>query len=229
MSVIVARALPDARDGPPVHRRIPAPCTTWACGPTPPSQRAPASWAKCWANITPRRQLGLRRHGAHGPDFSMRHPGRRAGQLQQRRRRQPGGHALHRGPAGPIALELPEDPDKTPSITPPTSTTRWRSPTCCRRGCPICCSTASSGIAVGMATNIPPHNLAELCDAIIYLIDRQDDDNVTLDELMEFVKAGLPHQRRHHRQRGHPQRLRHRPPRVVMRGVAEIEPNPRHP
>lgn len=48
----------------------------------------------------------------------------------------------------------------------------------------------SSGIAVGMATNIPPHNLGELCEAIIYLIDNQDrGEEVTLDDLMQFVKG----------------------------------------
>jgi len=44
----------------------------------------------------------------------------------------------------------------------------------------------SSGIAVGMATNIPPHNLGEVCDAIAYLIDNPE---ATVDELMEFVKG----------------------------------------
>ena len=46
----------------------------------------------------------------------------------------------------------------------------------------------SSGIAVGMATNIPPHNLGEICDAIIYLIDHYDQVNeVSVDDLMQFV------------------------------------------
>ena len=44
----------------------------------------------------------------------------------------------------------------------------------------------SSGIAVGMATNIPPHNLAELCDGITYYIDHRD---CTIDDLMQFVKG----------------------------------------
>lgn len=42
----------------------------------------------------------------------------------------------------------------------------------------------SAGIAVGMATNIPPHNLSEICDAIVYLIDNPE---ATVDELMQFV------------------------------------------
>ena len=46
----------------------------------------------------------------------------------------------------------------------------------------------NSGIAVGMATNIPPHNLAELCDAIAYLIDRWGEaDEISVEELMQFV------------------------------------------
>ena len=45
----------------------------------------------------------------------------------------------------------------------------------------------SSGIAVGMATNIPPHNLGELCDGIDYYIQHRDD--CTIDDLMQFVKG----------------------------------------
>jgi DNA gyrase subunit A len=46
----------------------------------------------------------------------------------------------------------------------------------------------ASGIAVGMATNIPPHNLSEVCDAIVYLIENFDRvDDVTVEDLMKFV------------------------------------------
>ncbi len=48
----------------------------------------------------------------------------------------------------------------------------------------------TSGIAVGMATNIPPHNLTELCDAIVYLIDNYETwEDVTVEDLMQFVKG----------------------------------------
>jgi len=48
----------------------------------------------------------------------------------------------------------------------------------------------AGGIAVGMATNIPPHNLVEVCDALCYVIDRWDKlDNVGVDDLMRFVKG----------------------------------------
>ena len=53
----------------------------------------------------------------------------------------------------------------------------------------------SSGIAVGMATNIPPHNLGEIIDAIEALIDNAD---VTIDELMTYVKGpGLSNRSSH--------------------------------
>jgi len=45
------------------------------------------------------------------------------------------------------------------------------------------------GIAVGMATNIPPHNLGELVDAMIYLLGHTDPDMVTTEELMQFVQG----------------------------------------
>ena len=48
----------------------------------------------------------------------------------------------------------------------------------------------AAGIAVGMATNIPPHNLAEVCDAICYLVDRYDEiDEVAVEDLMRYIKG----------------------------------------
>ena len=59
-----------------------------------------------------------------------------------------------------------------------------RSHPCSRAGLPNLLLNGSAGIAVGMATNIPPHNLSELCDAITYLIDNPE---ATIDDLMQFV------------------------------------------
>ena len=55
----------------------------------------------------------------------------------------------------------------------------------------------SSGIAVGMATNIPPHNLGEVCDALTYLLDRYDklDDVDTDDLLQNRARPRLPDRR----------------------------------
>ncbi|MCU0475858.1 MAG: DNA gyrase subunit A [Anaerolineae bacterium] len=51
-------------------------------------------------------------------------------------------------------------------------------------------ANGASGIAVGMATNIPPHNLRELAEAVVYLLDHYDTlDDITVDDLMQFVKG----------------------------------------
>ncbi len=73
-----------------------------------------------------------------------------------------------------------------------SETSRW----CCRRACPNLLVNGTSGIAVGMATNIPPHNLGEVVDALLLLIENPD---VTVDELMaavpgpDFPTAGFIH------------------------------------
>ena len=67
----------------------------------------------------------------------------------------------------------------------------------------------SSGIAVGMATNIPPHNLGEVCDAIDALVDNPRHRPGRADEL--YQRPRFPDRRHHHGQKRHPQRLRHRP------------------
>ena len=167
MSVIVARALPDVRDGlKPVHRRILY--TMHEMG-----LRSNAAYRKCagvvgeaMAKYHPHGDLALYetlvRHGA-GLQPSLP-PRRRAGQLRLDRRRPAGRDALHRGADGGdhrrdarrhregdgrLRRQLRRSP---PSSRP-----------CCRRSCRTCSSTARPGIAVGMATNIPPHNLGEVC------------------------------------------------------------------
>jgi DNA gyrase subunit A len=43
------------------------------------------------------------------------------------------------------------------------------------------------GIAVGMATNIPPHNLGELLDALVYMVEHDTPEMISIDELMQFI------------------------------------------
>ena len=73
---------------------------------------------------------------------------------------------------------------------------------------PFLLVNGSSGIAVGMATNIPPHNLREICGGHRALID---DPRSPIDELMKHrARPRLPHRRHHPRQEGHPRGLHHR-------------------
>ena len=73
---------------------------------------------------------------------------------------------------------------RRPSTSSPTTTTSCSSPRCCPPRSPTCWSTAPAGIAVGMATNMAPHNLVEVIGAARHLIANP---NCSLDDLMRFV------------------------------------------
>ena len=89
-------------------------------------------------------------------------------------------------------------------------------------------ANGSTGIAVGMATNIPPHNAAELCDAALFLIDNP---NARAKTLLKYIPGpGLP-DRRHHRRHAGDDRggLCHRPRLVPRAGaLAQGRNRPRH-
>ncbi len=193
MSVIVARALPDARDGlKPVHRRILY--AMWDMG-----IRANSSHRKS------ARIVGevLGKYHPHSDTavydsmvrmaqyFSLRYmlvdgqgnfgsvDGDSAAAMRYTEAR------LAR-----ISHELLEDIDKDTVDFGPNFDDSLTEPELLPARLPNLLLNGSAGIAVGMATNIPPHNLTELCDAITYLIDHQEDaDNVSLDDLMQFVKG----------------------------------------
>ncbi|AGG07102.1 MULTISPECIES: DNA gyrase subunit A [Dehalococcoides] len=85
-----------------------------------------------------------------------------------------------------IAEHLLADIDKNTVDFMPNFDSSLEEPTVLPARIPNLLMNGSSGIAVGMATNIPPHNLAELCQAICYLIDNPD---CGVDELMQFVSG----------------------------------------
>lgn len=193
MSVIVARALPDARDGlKPVHRRI-----LYAMHDM--GLRANSAYRKS------ARVVGevLGKYHPHGEsavydamvrmaqDFSMRYAlvdgqgnfgsidGDSAAAMRYTEVR-----------LATIATELLDDLDKETVAFEPNFDGMHDEPTVLPSRLPNLLLNGSYGIAVGMATNIPPHNLREVCDAIVYLIDNQArSDDVTLDDLMQFVKG----------------------------------------
>ncbi|MGI2336019.1 MAG: DNA gyrase subunit A [Dehalogenimonas sp.] len=85
-----------------------------------------------------------------------------------------------------LAGELLVDIDKDTVEFMPNFDASLKEPTVLPSRLPVLLMNGASGIAVGMATNIPPHNLTELCDAISYLIDNPE---CGLDDLMQFVKG----------------------------------------
>ena len=214
MSVIVSRALPDVRDGlKPVHRRILYSMYDQGCGPT-------GRTAKC-AKVVGEVMGTYHPHGDSAiydalvrmvQDFSLRHPlidghGNFGGTGPDE------GPAAMRytecrlGPAGPRAHGGHRRGDRRHRRQ--LRRHRPRSRPSCRPASPTCWSTGRQGIAVGMATNIPPHNLGEVIDATIHLLDHPE---ATPDDLMEFVKGpGLPDRRADPGPPGDPRRLPHRP------------------
>ena len=197
MSVIVARALPDVRDGlKPVHRRI-----LYTMGEM--GLSATSSYRKCAAIVG--EVMG--KYHPHGDvalydalvrlaqDFSMRYPlvdGQgNFGSVDGDER---GRDALHGGaPDRRSPPRCSTTSTRRPSTSRTTTTARRSSRRSCPRKLPNLLINGSSGIAVGMATNIPPHHLGEIVDATTALID---DPDLTSDDLCKFVtRPGLPDRR----------------------------------
>jgi DNA gyrase subunit A len=193
MSVIVARALPDARDGlKPVHRRILF--AMWDMG-----IRANSSYKKS------ARIVGevLGKYHPHGDmavydamarmaqDFSMRYllvEGQ--GNFGSIDGDSPAAMRYTEARLHQHAEELLADIDKDTVNFIGNFDDSLKEPTVLPSRLPNLLLNGSSGIAVGMATSIPPHNLRELTGAINYLIDNFEGiDEISTDELMKFVQG----------------------------------------
>src|SRR6266540_965260 len=187
MSVIVARALPDVRDGlKPVHRRI-----LYTMGEM--GLSATSSYRKCAAIVG--EVMG--KYHPHGDvalydalvrlaqDFSMRYPlvdGQ--GNFGSVDGDAPAAMRYTEARLTAIATEMLADIDKeTVDFTDNYDGTQ-KEPSVLPAKLPNLLINGSSGIAVGMATNIPPHHLGEICDATVALID---DPELTTDDLCRFV------------------------------------------
>lgn len=189
MSVIVSRALPDVRDGlKPVHRRI-----LYAMYEDGITSDKP--YRKCANTVG----SVLGRYHPHGDssvydamvrmaqEFSLRYPlidghgnfgsidGDGAAAMRYTEARM-----------AKIAETMLTDIEKNTVDFMPNYDDRLQEPTVLPSKIPTLLINGSSGIAVGMATNIPPHNLTEVIDGIIKIID---EDNVTDEELMAIIKG----------------------------------------
>ena len=189
MSVIVSRALPDVRDGlKPVHRRILY--TLHENGLTPDK-----AYRKCADTVG----AVLGRYHPHGDSsvydalvrlaqkFSLRYPlvdGH--GNFGSVDSDPPAAYRYTEAKMTKMAVEMLTDINK--ETIPYTSNydDRLKEPVVLPSRFPNLLVNGSVGIAVGMATNIPPHNLGEVIDGINLVIDNPD---CTLDEIMEYIKA----------------------------------------
>lgn len=193
MSVIVSRALPDARDGlKPVHRRILYAMHDMGIRPTGPHRKSARIVGEVLGKYHPHGDSSVYDAMVRmAQDFSMRYmlvdgqgnfgsiDGDSAAAMRYTEAR------LAR-----IAMELLEDIEKNTIEFTANFDDSLKEPVVLPARLPNLLLNGSSGIAVGMATNIPPHNLAEICEAIAYLIDNQEQmDDVSLEDLMQFVKG----------------------------------------
>ena len=203
MSVIVGRALPDARDGlKPVHRRVLFAMHELSNDWNRPYKKSRAHRRRRDRQVPPaRRHRRLRHHRAHGAGLlHAPHAGRRPGQLRLGRRRQRRRRCATPRSAWPRSPTRcwPTSTRKRSTSARTTTATR-RSRWCCRRGCPNLLVNGSAGIAVGMATNIPPHNLNEVVDACLHLLRNPEAHDRRADG--DRAGARLP-DRRHHLRHG---------------------------
>lgn len=189
MSVIISRALPDVRDGlKPVHRR--ALYTMYENNLTPDK-----AYRKCADTVG----SVLGRYHPHG-DASVYDAMVRLAQNFRIRYMlidgqgnfgsvdgdPPAAYRYTESRMSKIAVEMLTDIEKDTVDFTPNYDDRLKEPTVLPSRFPNLLINGSSGIAVGMATNIPPHNMREVVDGLCYLIDNPDAE---LDELMQFIKG----------------------------------------
>ncbi|MCI0580426.1 MAG: DNA gyrase subunit A [Chloroflexi bacterium] len=193
MSVIVSRALPDARDGlKPVHRRILYAMYDMGVRPNTPHRKSARIVGEVLGKYHPHGDASVYDTMVRmAQDFSMRYPlvdGQ--GNFGSVDGDSPAAMRYTEARLSRMAMELLEDIDKETVNFRDNFDGSLQEPAVLPARLPNLLLNGGSGIAVGMATNIPPHNLGELCDAIAYLIDHQDDEeDVTLEDLMQFVKG----------------------------------------
>src|SRR5438105_3880558 len=189
MSVIVARALPDARDGlKPVHRRVLY--AMWADG-----NRAGRPFVKCAAIVGE----VVKHYHPHSPDaiydtlvrmaqpFSLRYPlVDSQGNFGSVDDDPPAAMRYTEARLTRLAEEMLRELDSDTVDFGPNYDESKREPLVLPARFPNLLVNGSAGIAVGMATNIPPHHLGETIDAVVSLIDKPD---ANVEDLMKHVKG----------------------------------------
>jgi DNA gyrase subunit A len=193
MSVIVARALPDARDGlKPVHRRILYAMNNMGIRPGSAHRKSARIVGEVLGKYHPHGDSAVYDAMVRmAQDFSLRYP-LVEGQGNFGSVDGDGAAAMRYTEArlSRIAMELLADIDQNTVDFEDNFDGSEREPIILPARLPNLLINGSSGIAVGMATNVPPHNLNEVCDAVTYLIDNYDrQEDVTVEDLMQFVKG----------------------------------------
>lgn len=189
MSVIVDRALPDVRDGlKPVHRRILYAMHLLGFSPDKPHRKCATTVGEVLGKFHPHGDAAVYDSLVRmAQDFSLRYPlidGH--GNFGSVDGDAPAAMRYTEARLSKIAMEMLRDINKDTVDFKPNFDEHEIEPVVLPSRFPNLLVNGSSGIAVGMATNIPPHNLTEIIDGIIKTIDNPD---ITIDELNETIKG----------------------------------------
>ena len=189
MSVIVQRALPDVRDGlKPVHRRILYTMHEDGLTSDKPYRKSATTVGDVLGRYHPHGDASVYDAMVRlAQDFSMRYvlvDGH--GNFGSVDGDPPAAYRYTEARMSKIAEIMLTDIEKSTVDFMPNFDDRLQEPTVLPAQIPALLVNGSSGIAVGMATNIPPHNLTEVIDGIIKIID---EDNVSDEELMKIIKG----------------------------------------
>ena len=189
MSVITARALPDARDGlKPVHRRILYSMYENGLTPTAKFRKSATVVGDVLGSYHPHGDASVYDAMVKmAQDFSFRYPlilGQ--GNFGSIDGDNAAAYRYTEAKMSRISTEILKDIDKETVDFVPNYDGRKKEPTVLPTGVPSLLLNGTLGIAVGMATNIPPHNLGEVVDASIHLLENED---ATTEDLLQFVKG----------------------------------------
>jgi len=187
MSVIIGRALPDIRDGlKPVHRRILYGMLELGLEPGKPFKKSARIVGEVMGKYHPHGDAPIYEAIARmAQNFSLRYPlieGQ--GNFGSIDGDPPAAMRYTEARLAPITMEMLADIEKETVEFVPNFDESLMEPTVLPSKIPNLLINGSSGIAVGMATNVPPHNLSEVVNALVKLIDNPE---ITIDELMEIL------------------------------------------
>ena len=189
MSVIVSRALPDVRDGlKPVHRRILYAMYDNNLYPTSPYRKCATTVGEVLGHYHPHGDASVYDAMVRlAQPFSMRHTlvdGH--GNFGSIDGDPPAAYRYTESRMSKTAMKMLDDIKKDTVDFAPNFDDTTKEPTVLPARFPNLLVNGSSGIAVGMATNIPPHNMREVVEGMCCLIDNP---NAELDEIMEYIKG----------------------------------------
>ena len=234
MSVIVSRALPDARDGmKPVHRRILFAMQDMGIRSNGPHKKSARIVGEVLGKYHPHGDSSIYDAMARmAQDFSMRYmlvDGQ--GNFGSIDGDSPAAMRYTEARIAPITDELLADIDKETIDFQDNFDGTLKEPLVLPSKVPNLLLNGSNGIAVGMATNIPSHNLREINAALAYMIDNYDHiEDITVDDLMQFVQGPdfptggiiIGHE-------GIRQAYTTGKGRIIVRARSHVEENPSHP